>query len=216
MNSFRNPTPADQFEYLLQLYFGSDPDRLSSCVARAYRDFNRTLRGLVELPEHDVLRDKASRMVRRFVAGLANRRVDQSQFDQLHMVACVDLCLTYSAGGFDKFCVGQAQKWLNMAVKYVFVFGEDRLPGYAGVFEMAHVPIDNIILDKLCANGLRRPATPWSKMADYAEYMHIQHSVRSAFPGMAPLAVEFALWQSGSAKHSAKAGAKENSDRESG
>jgi hypothetical protein len=91
--------------------------------------------------------------------------------------------------------VGQAQKWLNMALKYVFVFGENRLPGYAHVFELAHIPLDNIILDALYPLGAPRLTTAWSRIALYEEYMVIQSWVRSAFPGSAPLAVEFALWQ---------------------
>ena len=36
---------------------------------------------------------------------------------------------TYDEHGF-QFHGGQAQKWLNMAFKYVHVFGENRLPGF--------------------------------------------------------------------------------------
>jgi hypothetical protein len=82
-----------------------------------------------------------------------------------------------------------------MALKYVFAFGEDRLPGYAGVFGLAHIPLDNIILDQLRGYGMPRLPTRWSRLAEYEQYMVIQRWVRSTFSGSAPLAVEFALWQ---------------------
>jgi hypothetical protein len=199
MQQFRNPTSADQFEYLLRLYFGSDRDRLSCCIGRAYRDLNRTLHGFAKVFEGDGLRAKASKVVGAFLNGLAGVGLDQAEFDRRHHAACTELCSTYSAAGFAEFRVGQAQKWLNMALKYVFAFVEDRLAGFAGVFGMAHIPLDNIILDQLRGYGVPRLSTRWSRLAEYEEYMDIQRWVRSTFPGSAPLAVEFALWQNAGA-----------------
>ena len=198
MQQFPNPTAADQFDYLLRLYFGGDSDRLSGCIARAYRDLNRTLHGLAKVPEGEGLRVRASAVVRAFLRDLVGpASVDQLTFDRRHHAACIELCSTYSAAGFAEFRVGQAQKWLNMALKYVFAFGESRLPGYAGAFRLAHIPLDNIILGQLRGYGVPRLTTRWSRLAEYDEYMDIQRWVRSAFAGSAPLAVEFALWQNG-------------------
>ena len=198
MRQFPVPTPADQFEYLLRLYFGSDPDRLSCCIARAYRDLNRTIHGLAKVAEGEALRARASAVVRSYLTSLAKAGgvcSDQAAFDERHRAASTELCSTYSAAGFAKFRVGQAQKWLNMALKYVFVFGENRLRGYGRLFDLAHIPLDNIILDRLRSHGVPSLATSWSRVSSYEEYMGIQRWVRSAFPDSAPLAVEFALWQ---------------------
>ena len=195
MQIFHIPTPGDQFEYLLRLYFGSDPDRLSRCIGRAYRDLNRTLHGLAKIPDGDGLRVQASAVVRAFLADLSGASLAQATFDSRHQAACTELSSTYSSAGFTKFRVGQAQKWLNMALKYVFTFGEDRLPGYTGVFGLAHIPLDNIILDRLRGFELPPLTTRWSRLAEYEEYIGVQRWVRSTFPGSAPLAVEFALWQ---------------------
>jgi hypothetical protein len=198
MRQFPIPTAADQFEYLLRLYFGGDPDRIASCIGRAYRDLNRTLHGFAQVAEGEDLRARASAVVRSFLTTLVERLragLDQAAFDDQHRAACTELCSTYSTAGFAEFRVGQAQKWLNMALKYVLAFGEDRLPGYAQVFQLAHIPLDNIILDELRRYGVPRLATRWSRITSYGEYMGIQRWVRSAFPGSPPLAVEFALWQ---------------------
>ena len=198
MQQFRTPTSADQFDYLLRLYFGDNRDRLSRCVGRAYRDLNRTLHGFAQVAEGEEVRGRASLVVRSFLKDLvesAGAEFDQGAFDGRHQAACTQLCSTYSGAGFGEFRVGQAQKWLNMALKYVFAFGEARLPGYTRVFELAHIPLDNIILDQLRPYGVPRLASAWSRVGSYEEYMGIQLWVRSAFPGSAPLAVEFALWQ---------------------
>jgi hypothetical protein len=194
------PSATDQYEYLLRLYFGSDSDRLSSCIARAYRDFNRTLHGFGQVSESKGIHTQGSAVVRSFLTGLVDSGSgcrDQESFDDRHKNACTNLCSTYSRAGFDKFRVGQAQKWLNMALKYVFVFREKRLPGYSPVFNLAHIPLDNIILDSFRKRHSDAPClgTAWSRISSYEEYMGVQRWVRSTFPNSVPLAVEFALWQ---------------------
>jgi len=198
MQTFHIPTPADQHKYLLRVYFGSTTDPLSGCINRAYRDFNRTLHGFAELAKGKGLYDQGSAVVRSFLSGLVSSPgacSDQPTFDAQHRTACVQLCDSYSTGGFADFRVGQAQKWLNMALKYVFVFGGHHLPGYTRVFELAHIPLDNIILERLRSYGVPRLTTAWSRITSYDEYMGIQNWVRSTFLGSSPLAVEFQLWQ---------------------
>lgn len=191
------PSTEDHFNYLLLLYFGRDPDQLSSCIDRAYRDLNRTLHGFAKVSDGKRLRHKASEAVRSFLTGLVDSRspcLDQTSFDYRHQTACNKLCSTFAEAGFAEFQVGQGQKWLNMALKYTFVFGDKHLPGYSNVFKFAHIPIDNIILGQLDKCGLPRPRTAWSRIRSYQEYMEVQNWVRSKYPGEAPLAVEFDLF----------------------
>lgn len=204
MSMFPIPTSADQYEYLLRLYFGRKGDPLSRCINRAYRDFNRTMHGFAEFTEGG-LHAEGSEVVRSYLLDLVAQHgalLDQPAFDKRHLAACTKLRKTYSNGGFPDFHDGQGQKWLNMALKYVFVFGENRLPGYARVFELAHIPLDNIILKKFYkpTEPYKRACPhlegPWSRMS-YDEYMPIQDWVRDPeiFSGSAPLAVEFHLFQ---------------------
>ena len=191
------PSSEDQFNYLLLLYFGRDADQLSCCIDRAYRDLNRTLHGFANVTDGKGLRSEASKAVRLFLAGLVDSRspcLDQSSFDDRHRTACNKLCSVYSTAGFAKFQIGQAQKWINMALKYVFVFGEKHLPGYGNVFSFAHIPIDNIILGHLYKRGLPRLTTAWSRISSYQDYMFVQNWVRSTYRDNPPLAVEFDLF----------------------
>ena len=63
-------------------------------------------------------------------------------FDAWHRDACTQLCGLYANRAFPTFCVGQAQKWLNMAFKYLHVFGEERLPGFERLYPFGPVPVD--------------------------------------------------------------------------
>jgi hypothetical protein len=198
MSKFPNPTSAGQYEYLLRVYFGSNPDRLFCCISRAYRDMNRTLRGFAKTSESEKIRAQGSDVVRSFLTSLLTAQkgaLVQVSFDDNHAAACRQLCAMFSDAGFGDFRVGQAQKWINMALKYVFVFGEERLSGYALSYRLAHIPLDNIILERLRPLGVPQLTTSWSRVSSYGEYMAVQKWVRSTFPDSAPLAVEFALWQ---------------------
>jgi len=191
---YPNPTAADQADFLLRLYFGSGDDLLDRAIRRAHQDLSRTVHGIGEHPE---ARPKAANVLRDSLAELATTPPPETQafFDTWHRETCEQLCRAYADAGYPKFTIGQAQKWLNMAVKYVFVFGEARLPGYERFFRLAHVPIDNIILQSRAFDGLRTFRERWSRIRDYADYLAFQQSVRERFPNSAPLAVEFWEWQ---------------------
>jgi hypothetical protein len=78
---------------------------------------------------------------------------------------------------------------------YVYVFGEERLPGYSSLYGLCHVPIDNILLGKKEFQDLPTFTESWSRVDNYSSYLSFQVRVREHFPGSAPLAVEFHVWQ---------------------
>ena len=193
---FAEPSPEDQLRFLLRLYFGPGDDLLGLCVHRAYLDFSRTLHGIGKHP-HAV--QKASRYLHRELSHIAASGDCSSEtgFDAWHKKTCVGLCDIYVGEGFTSFHMGQAQKWINMALKYVYVIGESRLPDYAAMYGYCHVPIDNILLAQPDFARLRRFKQAWSRIDTYDEYMEFQRAVRREFEGSSPLAVEFVLWQAG-------------------
>jgi hypothetical protein len=73
--------------------------------------------------------------------------------------------------------------------------GEDRLSGFSDFYKLCHVPIDNIILDKIIALGAPRLKCPWSRLDDYSEYLTLQKWFRNK-PN-SPLDIEFELWMKG-------------------
>lgn len=196
MSKIAAPSRRDYEEFLIRCYFGPGTDYLALAMRRAYLDLNRTLTGMAKFKGAVESRAQAEATLRGAIANLNKRgtKVDQKWFDAWHRAACEELQAGYSEAGFKGFSVGQAQKWLNMTLKYVHTFGEERLPGFAAAYLYCHVPVDRIMLEQLAPYGVQALSVPWSKLTDYAEYLVFQCWVRERFPGSAPLAVEFDLW----------------------
>lgn len=87
----------------------------------------------------------------------------------------------------ESFTIGQAQKWVNMTLKYLWLL--NALP--AGVKpEYLHVPIDSYIIEIAYDNknkfenalGLleEKPKDSWSKLSKYEDYFKIQKAIRKA------------------------------------
>ncbi len=123
-----------------------------------------------------------------------SRAPTQQKFDDWHQEACKRLADIYRECGYQWFAVGQAQKWLNMTFKYIYVMGEQRLPGFDHLYDFCHVPLDNILIDRLLTYEFPRLQCAWSRLNNYDTYLDRQHWVRNRFKSLAPLDVEFRLW----------------------
>lgn len=202
-HTYSVPTPKDQENFVYRLYFGTAGDALDQVIRRAYLDLSRTVHGSGTCPDGQI---EAARVLRREIESLPSNMAARTQegFDLWHEATCSALCTAYSTAGYDQFFVGQSQKWINMAMKYIYVFGETRLPGYTPLYYLCHVPIDNILLGTDEFKELDRFKEPWSRIKEYSAYMAFQSAVRRQFPDSAPLAVEFVVWQSVNTATSAK------------
>jgi hypothetical protein len=188
------PSRDEYFDFLVRCLFGKG-DLLHLCVHRAYRDFNRTLHGFASHEHADRLRACGYQCVIELLRDLPKRKISsQREFDRWHETACAKLQNLYNRDhGFDRLYVGQAQKWLNMSVKYVFTLGEGRLPGFESLYQFAHIPIDNVFLEAVSPHGPNL-GVAWSRLDDYATYLNCQQAYRELFRGSIPLAAEFRLW----------------------
>lgn len=84
-----------------------------------------------------------------------------------------------------KFTYGQAQKWVNMTLKYLWML--DLLPNEIKE-ESLHVPIDSFILQKLKEENVSGVTfseetyyynkKPWSAMDNYDEYNSLQSEIK--------------------------------------
>ena len=193
-NLYPDPSSQHQAAFALYLYFGGDDDKLRLVIRRAYQDLCRTVHGIQNYPD---ARPNADDFLYGAIKELAIKQEEASQasFDAWHEKIAKDLCTIYLAAGYKAFYIGQAQKWINMALKYVYVFGESYLPGFSKFFPYCHVPIDNIILEKEEFKVPRSFTCAWSRISDYGDYLAFQLSVRQKFPDSSPLAVEFWAWQ---------------------
>ena len=184
-------TEADMQNFFRFLYFGKFTDVVSVSMDKAYLDFNRTLRGLEKFKtEHkkDYVAD-AKIVLAESISDLLDPKTkiqSQQTFDDWHKTTCDRLRQVFE--GFP-FRYGQAQKWINMALKYVFILEPGRV---SHVYSFFHIPIDNIILKNLQPYDPPTFSSVWSQVDNYEDYLRFQLWFRS-FTGN-PLDNEFLLF----------------------
>ena len=187
---------SDWDDFVAVCYFGRDGDWLDRCMRRAYLDMNRTLHGVSKLGEGHL--DWKSAMLRvlrdRLVMLPGEHAWTMRSFDAWHQESLDILKRISSEHGFS-LSVGQAQKWINMSIKYAIALGEHRVPGFHCVYDVAHVALDNIVLARLGEGGMPPLGCAWSRLNDYRQYINCQQWVRDHFHGSCPLEVEYWLWQ---------------------
>ena len=134
-------------------------------------------------------------------------------FDHWHEALCADIKDCYSENGYKAFTVGKAQKWVNMAMKYIMLYNSEysmKLQQYNPVF---HVPIDRYIAHDIAREIRWLPCIghrvftdlddsfdadkrnySWSKIDDYREYLSCQADLRKVLSGIPPLRWEYDCW----------------------
>lgn len=187
-------TRTDIENFWIRCYLNPSGNLTYAAIERAYRDFNRTLHGIAkeQTPEkQDQLKKEIARIVSEELTTTFN---NQNEFDQWHESKCIDLINAYKEISDHKIFVGQAQKWINMSLKYLFALGESRINGISKNYAYFHFPLDNIIIKKLKKYNFPKLKVRWSRIDNYDDYMAYQRLMRSKFSGQIPLDVEFRLY----------------------
>lgn len=174
-------------------------DTLIKCAEKAYLDLCRTIKFNTEnkdtrkgakqkicemlVHEYDILENA--------VKGSDEK---QNAFDCEHKRICEEIINTYSE--ISEFTYGQAQKWLNMMLKYVLLIEEDSV-----LKSYLHIPVDSYIMQAVGSDNPKlkyclklecvpkkdgtlgkyseSSSKPWSKW-NYEEYIAFQSAVRTA------------------------------------
>ena len=184
----------DSLEFLYAVYFGSYENEFQAAGNRAYRDMNRTMRfnGLQQ-EKRDNLRKQTMRIIQSQVDDLWQKEsVDQKTYDFWHKNLSERMIALYEYGGVI-FTVGQAQKWINMTMKYLYVLGKPEMKKLSNV---CHVPLDNFIFEIAASSlNIEKPKIPWSRWNDYSnQYMQYQNFLREKLVGKIPFEWEFRAW----------------------
>ena len=208
-------------EFLKYAYFNmtkgdSMNDILIKCAEKAYLDFCRTIKFNTENKD---TRKGANRKICEMLVHeydvLANavKESDEKQnaFDCEHKIICEEIINTYSE--ISELTYEQAQKWLNMMLKYVLMTAEDfALKNYL------HIPVDSYIMQAVGSDDTKlkhclklecvpkkdgtvgkyseSTSKPWSKW-NYEEYIAFQDSIRTAISERehsSPIEWENAAW----------------------
>lgn len=128
---------------------------------------------------------------------LSNDRVSQQEFNEWHYKLADSLRTLYIENGVE-FYYGQAQKWINMTLKYLYVLGEVNDQKYYGVF---HATLDNYIFNLSYENyGILPPKVSWSRIADYDVYLKYQEMLKGAIGNRIIFEWKFDSWMEAAKK----------------
>lgn len=204
--TYPTPTSAEQRAFLISFLFGGEVNPgVSQCVARAYLDLSRTAHGISKEAGANQLKRDAHLLAKSLLTEAigTTKPWTPSAFDRWHEAACSQVCAHYRVGRYPMFRVGQAQKWLNMSIKYALSLSALEMlhvVNLRALRRVAHVPLDNIVIEALRSFNAPRLRCPWSRIADYGEYLRLQHWIRKQFKESLPLDVEFHIWIKESAR----------------
>jgi len=197
-------SPERQRDFLSQCYFDTEKPDIDSFLSRAYLDMCRTFRGIAALDTGREITDNARGLLKNHFQCLQKRDASGNLFDTFdgwHRDTVSALKAHYEDTLKDHpdvcMTVGQAQKWINMTMKYCWVCGgtdlqQKLLPWFA----VAHIPVDSIVLDIAKQHDITYPQAPWSKWNDYDQYLVFQQDVRTVATGqpVSPLELEYIWW----------------------
>jgi len=191
-------TKEDFSKFWLRVYFGSEieKDFILSCIDRAYRDFNRTMHGIADKKKEDKYDYGYFRsLMNEIINDTLTNDFNQNSFDMWHKQSCDKLINEFEKIVNYQLHYGQAQKWINMTLKYLFAIGNEKINGIDRNYKYFHIPIDNIIQKKLNIEyNICNIPMKWSRINDYTIYMNYQIEVRSKLMGQIPMDVEFKLF----------------------
>lgn len=167
---------AYQKDFLWFTYFGITPDKaknkdlaLNACIKRAYRDLSRTIDYKYSVSDlnntkkvskdqknkfknyKDTWKRNAEDSIKKWINELLGEDdITPQDFDNRHESICKylkkkDPELFKITSGFS---YGQAQKWINMTLKYMLIMGIWNNEMSTKI-QFLHIPIDNIVLKVL-------------------------------------------------------------------
>ena len=175
----------DYIEFYKTVLYGDLSEPLKSAIKAAYKDMQRTIHGISKNPYKIIMLSNAEKVISESINKLLHQNINnQNNFDKWHKSTC-DMII----GCFEhqKFTYGQAQKWLNMTLKYLSMFDHKCIET---IYEYCHVPIDNYIIE--CVG--KKFKTTWSRIDSYDEYIKFQEDFRSEYNNSIPLDKEFYMW----------------------
>lgn len=148
----------DILRFLRLAYFGSIDEPYNAAGDRAYRDFCRTIRfnkTITTTDNRKNVKRNVYEWIHKELISLKCFSVDD--FNSWHDYACKIIIKDFSTEA--KLCYGQAQKWLNMTLKYLLV-----LDVYEAkkLLVFLHVPIDKKVIHT-AAKHVTPCQKPWSQ-----------------------------------------------------
>jgi hypothetical protein len=174
--------------FFIRLYFDDSKGFYNAGIKRAFLDFSRTLK--IE-ENRATFRSNAEKFILEQLTKATEIEFEnQTEFDKFHKSTCEQLKSVWSQLSF-----GQAQKWVNMTLKYWLLLGGKRINGIEKNARYFHIPIDSYVQKGKDMFNERLPK-PWSKIDNYDIYMNYQREHRNKQTGNYPIIDEFIFFNS--------------------
>lgn len=177
--------------------FGTEENNEKAAANRAYRDMCRTIRfekGVDQKLKNDC-RTKVVKLIETEIKK-CNSIDTVEKYDEFHDYLCLRIIDCYDNPTIAQITYGQAQKWVNMTMKYLCVLYEGQCDWLNKIYSFLHIPIDSIILDKArekFPNDFSVNNTPWSQFSR-EEYITIQKKLRAVIKDVTLMDWEFKAW----------------------
>ncbi|MEO7045479.1 MAG: hypothetical protein ABI091_09265 [Ferruginibacter sp.] len=169
-------------DFFIKLYFNTDNGFYYAGINRAFLDFSRTLK--IKDENRANLKQNAEKFILiQLTKATQTEFSNQTEFDNFHKISCKKLRESWNELSF-----GQAQKWINMTLKYWLLLGNKRIKGIEKNAKYFHIPIDSYVQKGMFP---KIPLKPWSKINDFKEYMNYQLQHRKIESGNCPMIDEF-------------------------
>ncbi len=183
MNSILSDDLRENF--FIKLYFDDRNGFYYAGIKRAFLDFSRTLK--IENENRPNLKQSAEKYILTQLTIVTKKEFKtQSEFDIFHKTSCKKLIDTWT-----ELKIGQAQKWINMTLKYWLLFGEKRINGIEKNARFFHIPIDRYVQKEMFSEIYHQP---WSKIDNYETYFNYQEQHRKKKSGNFPIIDEFVFF----------------------
>ena len=183
-----------------RVYFNLDKGYMRACIDRAYLDFCRTLEiKQYQSEQWSEIKEKLASILERNINEMLSLTINsQKEFNiwhqhtMLHLISMDDIDKLISPNKY--LTIGQAQKWVNMSLKYIYAVGDKYINNARLNSAYYHLPIDNIIQGKLEDYGVSPLEMAWSKLDELYRYEVFQNECRSTFPDKTLIEAEMDLF----------------------
>lgn len=183
-------TEIDYNEFYKTMLYGDLSNPLNNAIKAAYRDVCRTITGFSKNPNHDYILENAKKNIKESIEKLLCSEINtQTDFNKWHKKSSERLIKSFEN---QNFTYGQAQKWINMTLKYLSMFDHKKVEK---IYEYCHIPIDNYILETVRKKGMVSVEfkSAWSRINSYSDYLKFQEEFRENSKEI-PLDKEFYMW----------------------
>ena len=180
--------------FLSKMSAKNEKEVLNKSIMKAYDDLKRTVIGIAKYEDKELIKGAAINLLHKALKYFLENEIND--YDEWH---CELIFQLKKAFRYDGFTIGQAQKWLNMSMKYLYCFSyKYKLNIPESKFSCCHIPIDSYVMGNAEKwYGIPRLPVPWSKLNDYDTYMTYQTAIKelSISENTTPLELDFILWK---------------------